>query len=708
VKQFQSVAPPCATIGEDGTLGPPRRWNQIDTIAELPEAAYAALEAVAERLAIQAADQEGEHEQVAETAICYTRTGGNGKLRTGSRPGPETRAAKYLEKADPSIDGQGGHNTAMRVAGDVVAFGITDPETVYRILLPWNDRCVPPWSEAELRHKAEEACRLETRRDLLEAGSVASVANHKAVAAGANGQAPAATAEAVVDTRPVITITTDEHIVIDNAVAAIAVEANLFQRGGSLVAILADTKPKPKRHDLARPKCSIRIISLPKPQLRRLMTLHARWKKWAKHEKGFKLADAHPPDWAVDGAATLGRWPGLRPLEGIVEAPTLRPDGSLIDQAGYDPDTGLWFAPDGDFPAIPEKPSKARAAGAVAELEALVEDFPFATREHKAAWLAALLTALTRPAIDGPCPLFLFDANCPGTGKSLLCDIIAILATGREMARGAYPDDDTEMEKVILSIVMSGDRFVLFDNVATGGAIGGPALDRALTGRTWKGRILGRTEWTPDLPLDCLFFATGNNLGLRGDALRRVVPCRLETTMERPEERTGFKIPCLLAHVKRNRGRLVAEALTILRGYLAAGRPDPGLTPMDYPAWCGLIRNAVHWATGIDPCEPRHTLIANDEEATVFRALVAGWEKLCELHNGPMTAAAALKAIEQAPAGIVELEALRDVLLSWSKDGGLPSARTVGNRLKAIKGRIAGGKALRSEIYNGNTRWLVK
>jgi hypothetical protein len=53
------------------------------------------------------------------------------------------------------------------------------------------------------------------------------------------------------------------------------------------------------------------------------------------------------------------------------------------------------------------------------------------------------------------------------------------------------------------------------------------------------------------------------------------------------------------------RGELVAAALTILRSFVAAGRPDPRPRPMDYPAWCGLIRNAVHWATGLDPGESR-------------------------------------------------------------------------------------------------------
>jgi hypothetical protein len=114
--QFQSVAPPTP-----GTDGKPRRWNMVDTVAELPEAAYAALEAAAEavaeasaeRLAIREADQE-EEPHILPLA-------GDGKPLTmrapvKTRPDAETRAVAYIGKADPAISGQGGHKTAIRVA----------------------------------------------------------------------------------------------------------------------------------------------------------------------------------------------------------------------------------------------------------------------------------------------------------------------------------------------------------------------------------------------------------------------------------------------------------------------------------------------------------------------------------------------------------------------------------------------------------------
>ena len=106
--QFQSVAPPTP-----GTDGRPRVWNGVETIAELPEAAYEALKTIAEtheeRVAIQSESQSIKADQCA-FADCLPMTGGNGavKLAGGNgavpssngvvkrRTDAEERAAKYL------------------------------------------------------------------------------------------------------------------------------------------------------------------------------------------------------------------------------------------------------------------------------------------------------------------------------------------------------------------------------------------------------------------------------------------------------------------------------------------------------------------------------------------------------------------------------------------------------------------------------------
>lgn len=67
------------------------------------------------------------------------------------------RARKYAASTDPAISGQGGHSVAFRLACELVrGFSLPTRETL-EILTEWNERCDPPWTEAELVHKIEQA-----------------------------------------------------------------------------------------------------------------------------------------------------------------------------------------------------------------------------------------------------------------------------------------------------------------------------------------------------------------------------------------------------------------------------------------------------------------------------------------------------------------------------------------------------------------------
>lgn len=68
------------------------------------------------------------------------------------------RAAKYLETMEPSISGCGGHDACFRAACKMVLGFDLDQESAYGLLASvYNPRCVPPWTEKELRHKVKQA-----------------------------------------------------------------------------------------------------------------------------------------------------------------------------------------------------------------------------------------------------------------------------------------------------------------------------------------------------------------------------------------------------------------------------------------------------------------------------------------------------------------------------------------------------------------------
>lgn len=67
-------------------------------------------------------------------------------------------AKRWLEDQEISVQGSAGHATAIRVITTATrAFFLTDIDLVIQALQDWNQRCQPPWSEQELRHKAREA-----------------------------------------------------------------------------------------------------------------------------------------------------------------------------------------------------------------------------------------------------------------------------------------------------------------------------------------------------------------------------------------------------------------------------------------------------------------------------------------------------------------------------------------------------------------------
>ena len=71
-----------------------------------------------------------------------------------------------------------------------------------------------------------------------------------------------------------------------------------------------------------------------------------------------------PPVRLCRSVLAAAPWPQLPALAGIIEVPTVRPDGSLLTRPGYDKATGLLFDPGyTHFPPIPTSPTREQAEG---------------------------------------------------------------------------------------------------------------------------------------------------------------------------------------------------------------------------------------------------------------------------------------------------------------------------------------------------------
>jgi hypothetical protein len=497
-----------------------------------------------------------------------------------------------------------------------------------------------------------------------------------------------------------IIIGTDESRVIDEAIKALATRENIYQRDGCLVQIVEGRKPP---RGIARPKDAPRIALMRFARIRELLADAAVWLPPSDGDD--EPAPIHPPDWAVKAVDARGQWSEIRRLEAVVESPILRADGTVLQIAGYDESTGIIFRPEGAFPAISEKPSRTDAISARDALLEVVEDFPFSTVAHKAAWPAGVLTPLARYAFDSPAPLFLNDANTAGCGKSLLTDATSIITTGRAMARMSLPRDDDEFRKRITALAVAGEPLILIDNIA--GPFGSPSLDATLTATSWSDRILGQTAMARAVPLYAVWYATGNNVILVGDTARRAVHIRLESPEDNPEERAGFHHADLLAWVREERPRLTAAAVTILAAYCADGRPDMKLpTWGSFEAWSALVRQAVVWVGLPDPGSTRTELTTqSDREAVALRQLIAGWEEMGTADAG-MTVAGVLRELADHS---TLYDTLRAALfeLAPPRDGKTLNPRSVGMKLHHLRRRVVGSKFLDRRDARQGAIWVV-
>lgn len=496
---------------------------------------------------------------------------------------------------------------------------------------------------------------------------------------------------------PTIEMGADLHRVVTQACAALATAGDIFQRDCRLVRVVRATEAD-ERRGIVRGTPQIRAVS--PATLREELTRLAQWVTVRHTAEGPQHRPTLPSSAVVQAVHDRGEWDGVRPLTGVIETPCMRADGSILDSAGYDDRTGLLYAPAIEFPPVPTDPTQDDAREAYARLLGLFADFPFVSDAARAVPISAILTMLARPAIRGAVPMHAFDACVRGAGKSLIKDAIAYIATGRGASKMTYPSDDAEMEKILASLAIAGARLVTLDNVV--GPLGGAALDKVLTAEDRvQLRVLGRSE-VPELTWQALVMAGGNNLVIVADTGRRTLASRLEPDVERPELRTGFRHADLLGYVREHRGLLVGDALTILRAYVVAGRPDAERHTLgSYVQWAQLVAGAIAYAGGPDILSTIAAAAETsmDPELDALRTVLGMLPTLAPEGATARTIATTLYPAERqrgehAPDGYDALREAIETICPPRRAGEAPNPRELGKALRRHMGRVVGGRRL--------------
>jgi len=427
------------------------------------------------------------------------------------------------------------------------------------------------------------------------------------------------------------------------------------------------------------------------PALRHYLDRLADYQAIGKEEQMYA---ARPPKDILESMLAVVP-PRLPPLMGVVHAPFVSPQGEVVTQEGYHNETGLYLSLGGlTLPPVPLRPTGGDVEAARdLLLDELLGDFPFQSDADKAHALAAILTPLARPLIEGPTPLFCIEAPLAGTGKSLLADVVAHIATGSPAHPMVEGGDDAEWRKRITSVLMDTPTVVLIDNLRR--RLDSSALSAVVTARYWQDRPMGVSR-NVTLPVRCTWLLTGNNPIFSIEIARRILRVRINANVERPSERRDFRHHPLVPWVLRERPRLLWAALTLVRAWHTAGRPQAEEAMGSYEDWVRVIGGILRVAGVEGLLQNREEVYREAEtEGEPWRALLQQWWLV---YGGARISA------EQVLAMATEHKLLTDLRSGRTEFG----ARTaLGMALSGMRDRVVGDVCVRAAGTQGGVGSLM-
>ncbi|MBF0141753.1 MAG: hypothetical protein HQL74_15955 [Magnetococcales bacterium] len=501
------------------------------------------------------------------------------------------------------------------------------------------------------------------------------------------------------DPRPVIEVRGGglPEIVV-KAQSVLANNQSVFQQGGRLVRLVTLAKDE-EAGGIKYSSGSTVVRHVDPAWLHLDLTRIAQWKKWNRQGDVYTTnADKETVNAVLSNA---GQWP-FNELQGVIEAPTLRPDGSILDYHGFDQATRLYLTKN---PVCLDKvrlenPSRDDAIKALAGLKKLIKTFPFVTNSDLAVALSGILTTVIRRSLPTS-PLHAYSAPTPGSGKSKLVELASIIASGRKAPVFNHGKTDDEFEKRLVSAVLAGDGQIFIDNVSR--PLGGDQLCQLLTQERVQIRPLGASVQVT-VPASLTIFANGKNLVLPEDMVRRSLLCSIDPRCERPELRQFDSDPVKVAECKRD--ELLTSALIVLRAFHLAGRPGMGLIPLGgFEAWSGWVRAALVWLGEADPCQTMEMVRANDPELTRLKSVLTAWSTI--YGNRHLSVREIIEEISRNQCSD-DVKTLRASLLEVAGDGGLVNSKRFGKWLANNKQRIADGLQIEDAgISAGHKLWRV-
>jgi hypothetical protein len=347
---------------------------------------------------------------------------------------------------------------------------------------------------------------------------------------------------------------------------------DIFKAGGEIICA-QDGKLRPLKDDLELLiSCRASLYTLNQDGVRKSFKLDADMKRGVMSSFE-RVAELEPQE--IKSVATTGY---------------ATPDRRFVLDPGFDAKTGVYCNMKQPM-KLPEIVSRAEVEKALQVMWAPFAAYKWANDESRSGLLAAIFTAVLRPAIN-TAPGFFIDANVQASGKSKCAEALCAIQAGTKVAPYGFMrgNQDAEYSKYLSSILRTAKRAMILDNCT--GEIDSEILSALIFSSIHTSRILG-TNTVSENTARIFFVATGNNASLSTDMNRRLVCCRINTGSPKPRELSYDFEPEDMA--LENRDAIVRAVLTVLKAYWADPVPVVYAGGSDCREWHAMCRAPVLW-----------------------------------------------------------------------------------------------------------------
>ena len=280
-------------------------------------------------------------------------------------------------------------------------------------------------------------------------------------------------------------------------------------------------------------------------------------------------------------------------VRAIATLPLVLTNGGVLAEPGLNRECGIVFRLEPGIVALMPSPEDCGNDEVAAAMHFLCEEWLVdvaTTYAGKCILIASALTIIERTLFPDR-PAFFVTAGRRGGGKTTAMTMLIMATLGLRPAAATWTPNEEERRKALLSYLMDGVPYILWDNVPRAAAIGCPHIERSCTAESYVDRKLGASERVQASATTIHLF-TGNNIGPKGDLASRSLIARIEIDRTDPENRP-FKHANPVEWTEENRVKILRALYTILLGNPELRKPRHAPAKTRFKLWWRVVGAAI-------------------------------------------------------------------------------------------------------------------